>query len=133
MNCDIWSSYVGDRSHTSPLVEHPNNTATAFLVICRTSKIIVSGWWNLISIRWTKNIKNYQIAVWNISSKLVHIEHVIGLAKTFKIIIFASNRTEANFPCYIRFQLMWYVYFWNYWYINLSAFYDKTILKDIFK
>jgi hypothetical protein len=42
----------------------------------------------------------------NISSKLVHIEHVIGLAKTFKIIIFASNRTEANFPGDILFQLM---------------------------
>ena len=49
MNCDIWSSYVGDRSDTSPLFEHPNNTATAFLFICRTSKIIVSGWWNLIT------------------------------------------------------------------------------------
>ena len=57
VNCDIWSSYAGDRSDTSPLVEHPNNTATAFLFICRTSKIIVSGWWNLISTRWTKNIK----------------------------------------------------------------------------
>jgi hypothetical protein len=49
------------------------------------------------------NTTNYR----NISSKLVHIEHVIGLAKTIKIIIFASNRTEANFRGDIRFQLQY--------------------------
>jgi hypothetical protein len=42
----------------------------------------------------------------NISSKLDHIEHVIGIAKTFNIIIFASNRTEAKFPGDISFLVM---------------------------
>jgi hypothetical protein len=31
-----------------------------------------------------------------ISSKLVHIEQVIDLAKSFKILTLASNRTEAK-------------------------------------
>jgi hypothetical protein len=31
-----------------------------------------------------------------LSSKLVHIEQVIDLVKSFKILILASNRTEAK-------------------------------------
>jgi hypothetical protein len=38
VNCDIWSSYAGDRSDTIPPVEHPNNTVTVFLSICRISR-----------------------------------------------------------------------------------------------
>jgi hypothetical protein len=49
----------------------------------------------------------------NISSKLVHIEHVIGLAITYTIIILALSRTEANFASdisfvVIRFSIMHY-------------------------
>jgi hypothetical protein len=42
-NCDIWSSYAGDRSHTSPPVEHPNNTVTVFLFICRIIRSLCRG------------------------------------------------------------------------------------------
>jgi hypothetical protein len=39
----------------------------------------------------------------NISSKLVHIENVIGLAKSYTIIILALNRTKANLASNISF------------------------------
>jgi hypothetical protein len=34
-------------------------------------------------------------------SKLVHIEQVIGLVKSFKILTLASNRTEAEAKIYV--------------------------------
>jgi hypothetical protein len=41
-----------------------------------------------------------------ISSKLVHIEQVIGLAKSFKILTLASNRTEAKLVSDISFVVV---------------------------
>jgi hypothetical protein len=41
----------------------------------------------------------------NISSKLVHIENVIGLAKSYTIIILALNRTKANLASNISFVI----------------------------
>jgi hypothetical protein len=41
-----------------------------------------------------------------ISSKLVHIEQVIDLAKSFKILTLASNRTEAKFVSDISFVVV---------------------------
>jgi hypothetical protein len=38
-----------------------------------------------------------------ICSKLVHIEQVIGIAKSFKILTLASNRTEAKLVSDISF------------------------------
>ena len=41
-----------------------------------------------------------------ISSKFVHIEQVIGLAKSFKILTLASNRTEAKLVSDISFVVV---------------------------
>jgi hypothetical protein len=41
-----------------------------------------------------------------ISSKLVHIEQVIDLAKSFKILTLASNRTEAKLVSDISFVVV---------------------------
>ena len=41
-----------------------------------------------------------------ISSKLIHIEQVIGLAKTSKILTFALNRTEAKLASDISFVVV---------------------------
>ena len=41
-----------------------------------------------------------------LSSKLVHIEQVIGLTKTFKILNLASNRTEAKLVSDISFVVV---------------------------
>jgi hypothetical protein len=41
-----------------------------------------------------------------LSSKLVHIEQVIGLAKSFKILTLASNRTEAKLVSDISFVVV---------------------------
>jgi hypothetical protein len=38
VNCDIWSSYAGDRSDTIQPVKHPNNNVTVFLFICRINR-----------------------------------------------------------------------------------------------
>ena len=48
-----------------------------------------------------------------LSGKLVHIEQVIGLAKSFKILTIASNRTEAKLVSdisfvFVQFQKMHY-------------------------
>jgi hypothetical protein len=41
-----------------------------------------------------------------ISSKLVHIEQVIDLAKSFKILTLSSNRTETKLVSDIRFVVV---------------------------
>ena len=41
-----------------------------------------------------------------LSSKLVHIEQVISLAKSFKILTLASNRTEAKLAIDISFVVV---------------------------
>jgi hypothetical protein len=43
VNCDIWSPYAGERSDTITQVEHPNNTVTVFLSICRISRSLCRG------------------------------------------------------------------------------------------
>ena len=53
-----------------------------------------------------------------LSSKLVHIEQVIDLAKSFKILTLASNRTEAKLVSDISFVV-----------VQFKKMHDSTILN----
>jgi hypothetical protein len=61
-----------------------------------------------------------------ISSKLVHIEQVIGLAKSFKILTLASNRTEAKLVSDISFVV---VQFQKYMFITIKSVWNITLFK----